>query len=62
MLQRANTNTLATNEEIESLSKEIEDVEKNKRKILEVKNTNENLNGWTQWKMERRGKNQGSWR
>ena len=39
MFQQAITNTLKINENIESLSKEIEDMKKNQMEILELKNT-----------------------
>lgn len=37
---------LVTNENIESLSKEREDVKKNEGQCLDMKHTNEELSGW----------------
>lgn len=52
--------TLVTNEKIESLSKEIEDVKKNEGKCLDVKHTHEELSGWMcgAWTGEDGGKSQ----
>ena len=53
MLQDVITNTLETSGKTENFRKEMEDIKKNQRKILELKNTITKLKQitrWTQWK------------
>ena len=53
MLQDVITNTLETSGKTENFRKEMEDIKKNQRKILELQNTITKLKQitrWTQWK------------
>ena len=49
MLQDVITNTLETSGKTENFRKEMEDIKKNQRKILELKNTITKLKQITRW-------------